>query len=160
MIQTSENIDKLAPALAKAQAEAKIANKSSTNPFLKNKFASLSDCMEATRPSLKANGLALIQGGYIQGENVYVTLTRFLHTSGQWLETASPMYIGKTDPQSMGSLITYARRYSLTQAFWIDSGELDDDGNLASNTGSVKAQSATLVAKALKAKKVEAKDDF
>jgi hypothetical protein len=70
------------------------------------------------------------------------------------------MYIGKTDPQSMGSLITYARRYSLTQAFWIDSGELDDDGNLASNTGSVKAQSATLVAKALKAKKVEAKDDF
>jgi hypothetical protein len=160
MIQTSESIDKLAPALAKAQAEFKIANKTAKNPFLKNSYSNLSDIYQAVRPALAANSIAVLQSSDVIEGNILVTETRLLHSSGQWLQTATSMFVGKTDPQSIGSLLSYSRRYGITQALSIDTGELDDDGNLASNTGSVKTQSATLVAKALKAKKVEAKDDF
>lgn len=160
MIQTSESIDKLAPALAKAQSEFKVANKTATNPFLKNKYSNLSDIYQAIKPALAANGISLVQSSDIQDGAVQVTQTRLIHSSGQWMQTTMSMMVGKTDPQSIGSLLSYSRRYAVTQALSIDTGELDDDGNLASNTGTVKTIAAVAAAKSLKARKVEAADDF
>lgn len=160
MIETSESIDKLSAALAKAQSEFKVAKKTATNPFLKNNYSNLSDIYQAVKPALAANGISLVQSSDLQDGNVQVTQTRLIHTSGQWMQTTMSMMVGKTDPQSIGSLLSYSRRYAITQALSIDTGELDDDGNLASTTGSAKTVAAVAAAKSLKAKKVTAPDDF
>jgi len=159
MIETSESIDKLSAALAKAQSEFKTAKKTATNPFLKNNYSNLSDIYQAVKPALAANGISLVQSSDLQDGNVQVTQTRLIHTSGQWMQTTMSMMVGKTDPQSMGSLLSYSRRYAITQALSIDTGELDDDGNRASGTGVIKKPLAD-VAKTIKAKKVTADDDF
>jgi hypothetical protein len=63
-----------------------------------------------------------------------------LHTSGQWMSermTMTPMRQGKggewvkaEEPQSLGSCITYNRRYSLQAMTGLT--PIDDDGNAAS----------------------------
>lgn len=160
MIETSESIDKLSAALAKAQSEFKVAKKTATNPFLKNNYSNLSDIYQAVKPALAANGISLVQSSDLQDGAVQVTQTRLIHTSGQWMQTTMSMMVGKTDPQSIGSLLSYSRRYAITQALSIDTGELDDDGNRASGTGLVSKKPLVDVAKAIKAKKVTALDDF
>jgi hypothetical protein len=64
-------------------------------------------------------------------------LLLMLHASGQWLESAFPLEpvpdkSGVVTPQAWGSASTYARRYSLQAALGITTGDVDDDGNLAS----------------------------
>ena len=46
----SDNIEKLADALSKAQSEMKGAQKKSTNPFFKSSYADLHTCIEASFP--------------------------------------------------------------------------------------------------------------
>lgn len=153
MIETSESIDKLSAALAKAQSEFKVAKKSATNPFLKNNYSNLSDTYQAVKPALAANGISLVQSSDICDGNIQVTQTRLVHTSGQWLQTTMSMMVNKTDPQAMGSLLSYSRRYAVTQMLCIDTGEADDDGNRASGTGLVSKKPLYEVAAAVKAQK-------
>lgn len=56
----SESIKELAAALSKAQAQLKPAAMNATNPFLKNRYADLGAVIEAARPVLEANGLAVV----------------------------------------------------------------------------------------------------
>jgi hypothetical protein len=53
-------------------------------------------------------------------------ITRLVHSSGQYFESVYPLPTTAIDPQSMGSAITYARRYSLCPLLGI-AGETDDD---------------------------------
>jgi hypothetical protein len=54
-----------------------------------------------------------------------------LHESGEYVEGRTPVLTkDNTDPQKMGSGITYAKRYGLQSVFGLPSE--DDDGNSAS----------------------------
>jgi hypothetical protein len=68
----SESITHLAAALAKAQAEMPVAVLDATNPFLKNKYATLGSVITASRPVLAKHKLSLVQfpisGGSGTGE--------------------------------------------------------------------------------------------
>jgi hypothetical protein len=77
-------------------------------------------------------GLALIQTTYVteQGENVLVTT--LLHTSGEWISGELLVRPVKADPQSLGSSLSYARRYGMMGILGISAS--DDDGALASKT--------------------------
>jgi len=57
----SESITHLATALAKAQAEMPVAVMDATNPFLKNKYATLGSVITASRPVLAKHKLSLVQ---------------------------------------------------------------------------------------------------
>jgi hypothetical protein len=57
----SESIAHLAAALANAQAEMPVAVFDATNPFLKNKYASLGSVIQASRPILAKHRLSLVQ---------------------------------------------------------------------------------------------------
>ena len=75
-------------------------------------------------------------------------LTRLLHKSGQYFEsdlTMPAVMRERFDAQSVGSAITYARRYSL-QALICLAAE-DDDGNAASGVGSKEAAQAVAARK-------------
>ena len=123
---TSENVDKIFPALIKAQSEMGKAKKTSNNPFFKSKYADLSEMIDVTKESLTANGMAVIQSPGGNGSQISVT-ARIIHESGQWIEDTLTLNATKNDPQQAGSAITYARRYQLAALFNI--AQEDDDGN-------------------------------
>jgi hypothetical protein len=120
----------IATALVKAQKAFGPALKSSTNPHFKSRYADLSACVEAVIAGLNDNGITLIQKCYDCPNGVMVE-TIFVHESGEMLECGI-LHVPaiKQDPQSYGSALTYARRYSLMAACGIAPEE--DDGNAAS----------------------------
>ncbi len=127
---TSEQINEIAAALAKAQNVMKNATLNKVNPHFKSKYADLAGIRDAVIPALTANGIAVVQTLDAASEGVgYCVLTRLLHTSGQWIESLCPIPAAP-DMQKMGSAITYARRYSLSAICGIAADE-DDDGNAA-----------------------------
>ena len=132
----SNDIGKLAQALAKAQAEMKGAIKDSNNPFFKSQYADLHSVIEASRPFLSKNGLSIAQipGGITMVGTKTVVLsisTTLMHDSGQWLQsTATVPLDSPVNAQKYGSALTYGRRYGLASMVGI--AQMDDDGNAAS----------------------------
>jgi hypothetical protein len=127
---TSESINEIAAALAKAQASMKNAALNKVNPHFRSKYADLAGIRDTVVPVLAANGIAVVQTlDLINGESGNFLLTRLVHTSGQWIESLCPVAFNG-DMQKMGSAITYARRYSLSAICGIAADE-DDDANAA-----------------------------
>ena len=129
-IWKSETLDKLATALSKAQSEMKGAAKKSVNPFFKAGYADLHTVIESSFPSLTKYGLSVVQGNESKPGEFFVT-TMLLHESGQWIKSKLKMPIEKATAQSVGSVITYGRRYGLSAITGI--AQYDDDGNAASS---------------------------
>ena len=128
----SDEINEIAAAMVEVQNQIGPAAKGKTNPFFKSSYATLGDVWEACRGALHANGIAVIQGSRVVGGKACME-TKLIHTSGQWLSSLWEMMPAKEDPQSMGSAITYMRRYSLSARVGILAA--DDDGNAASKPG-------------------------
>jgi hypothetical protein len=133
-VTTSDSINELATALAKAQGEMKNAPFNATNPHLRNKFANLASVRDTVVPTLSKHGIAVSQAIVVLDGRAAVT-TRLLHASGQWMESVCPLP-DATDMQKLGSAITYARRYSLSAICGIAADE-DDDGHEAATVGPV-----------------------
>lgn len=129
-MKTSEQIEKLAEALSKAQGAMDAADKDAINPHFGKKYADLASVWRACRKPLADNGLSVIQSPEVSANGLEIT-TRLMHSSGQWMESTLPMHPTKNDPQGVGSAITYGRRYGLCSMLGIVADE-DDDGNGAS----------------------------
>jgi len=126
----TENLNELFAALSKAQAQMRVAREDSNNPFHKSSYADLKSVVDASRPALCANGLAvLFRMGYQDG--VYGLFARLAHISGQWLESFAPIRPAKDDIQSLGAYITYLKRYTYGALVGVVTGDEDDDGEKA-----------------------------
>jgi len=125
----SPETSELTKALAKAQAEYPIVAYDSANPHFKSKFASYAQCCDSLRGPLTKNGLSLpdFRPGLVAGQWIVIGTLR--HSSGQWISGAAPLLMGKTDMQSFGAAMTYAKRTLLMALCGGFSGEADDDGN-------------------------------
>ena len=125
----SEKIDKLDQALAKAQAEIKGAQVSSTNPFFNSKYADLHAVIQSALPALTKHGLSVLQGNrFCTATNGFYVTTTLLHESGQWIRSEIRMPVGgKKDAHAIGSACTYGRRYGLSALTGV--AQHDDDGN-------------------------------
>ena len=134
-MKTSEKIDALAAALAKAQSEIEPPTKDKTVEMelksgrkVKYSYADLSTVLAAVRGPLTKNGLTLSHA--TESENGTFKLSaRLMHSSGQWIEATYPLPSGAS-PQDMGSAITYARRYTACALIGIAT-EDDEDGEAA-----------------------------
>lgn len=142
----SENINELAAALSKAQAEIEGAREECKNDFFKSKYADLASVWEACRKVLPKNQLSVTQFGESENGQDYL-VTMLMHASGQWISGRIALMLEKDDRedkdekssrkkagpnmQKLGSAITYARRYGLAAIVGVSPE--DDDGNLASN---------------------------
>ena len=152
-MQTSETINELAAALAKAQGQFHSANRSRLNPFTNSRYATLADVMDVCRTPLSENGLSLIQTPETcDTPDLVVITTRLMHSSGQWIEgtVCFPVVnVGKggqrlsADAQSVMSAYTYARRCGISSILGIAQDTEDDDGNAAAGRQAVKAGNAT-----------------
>lgn len=135
-MNTSEQINELCAALAKAQAsfqnvarDKNVVVKTKSGASYQFSYAPFESIVDAVRKPLGENGLSFVQSASsIDGK--LVLLTRLLHSSGQWIETLTPIVVGEQGAQALGSGITYSKRYALTALLGIAADE-DDDGNLA-----------------------------
>lgn len=134
----SENINELAGALAKAQGKIVSAKKDKKNPFFKSTYADLSSVWDACRAVLSENGLAVIQTIHTPENKQMELVTTLAHSSGQWIKSHMPIITTKSDPQSLGSALTYYRRYALSALVGVAASDEDDDGNIASDRTEVK----------------------
>lgn len=130
-MQFSTEFTKLVGALIGAQSQFKKATKSEDNQF-KSKYANLEEVIDATRPALILNGLAVLQSPATDLEHGSVILTtRIVHSSGEWME--SVLIVpgindkGNLTAQSIGAATTYARRTAWKALLGV--AEEDDDGN-------------------------------
>lgn len=126
---TSDQINELGAALAKAQKAIKGAKKDSDNPFFKSKYADLAAVSDACREQLADNGIAVVQTPSATDDGRVSVTTMFVHTSGQWIQDTLTVKPKDDGPQAMGSVITYLRRYSL--AAFAGVAPEDDDGEAA-----------------------------
>jgi hypothetical protein len=121
-MKTSESITSIAVALHKFHGLMGKVGKDAVNPHFKNKYASLSNIIEATTPHLNAVGLSIIQLPCESGLE-----TMLLHTSGEYISSVSLTPCKDvSNPQALGSALTYAKRYSYAGALNLNIDEDDD----------------------------------
>lgn len=124
---SSSTITKIAPALVKAQAEMKAAQKSGDNKFDKYRYSKLEDFFDAAKPILSKHGLALVignpavstlsdrptkNGGLEHACQVQVTAT-LIHESGEWIEAQGHGEGQDRADKSIYKAITGAKKYAL-----------------------------------------------
>lgn len=145
-MRTTETVAQISKALAEAQAEMSNPTKGRTARVKSDKadytyqYADLATVLEAVRPALSKHGIALIQDPVVSppevirdGDRVWriaylVMTTRLMHVSGEWIENELRSEINPEERvQTLGSAITYLRRYAL-QALVGVTAEEDDDG--------------------------------
>jgi hypothetical protein len=104
------------------------------NPHFKSQFASYPDMIAASRIYLAKNGLSVIHCmDIVGGQSVLVTILG--HSSGQYISSRIPITNEKNTIQSLGSSITYLKRYSYSAIIGMAVREKeDDDGNEAVGT--------------------------
>lgn len=139
----SREIDKLAEALAAAQAEMPLVERSKTADVTMKSgghftydYADLGDILKATLPVLGRHGLAVIQPPTVEVKGSVTIKTVLLHKSGQWISETLVMPVADaTDPQRLGSGMAYARRYAYCGIVGISPLNEDDDGAKAGEKG-------------------------
>ncbi len=128
-VSCSQMLNELFTSLSKAQGKIQPASKDKSNPFFKSKYADLASVKEACREPLSENGLCVIQMPQQKSDGGMVLVTILGHCSGQWIQGEMPIEVAKKDPQSLGSAITYFRRYCLSAMVGVAPD--DDDGEKA-----------------------------
>lgn len=124
-MKTSEQLNELFSALSKAQENIKNAQKEGYNPMFRSNYTTVTSVLDAVRPAYVL-GISIMQMPEMDK-----LITRVGHSSGQWLEIETPLFIGEpkgmSKMQAYGNAVTYARRYALVSLFGI--GQEDNDGN-------------------------------
>lgn len=99
--------------------------KGETNPHFRNKYADINEILGKVTKPLNDLGIVVIQTPDEIG------LITTLHDTESGTEITGRLnFVGATDPQKLGSNITYYRRYSLVAMLGLEDD--DDDGERAS----------------------------
>lgn len=120
----SDDIKELATALSKFIGEIKNVEKTAKSHH--GSYAELGAILDVARPELAKHGLSVLQLPNSADDSVSVE-TVLMHESGQWVSESLTMQLPKANnrAQAAGSIITYARRYSLASVLGI--APTDDD---------------------------------
>lgn len=119
------------------QSKVGAISKDSTNPFFKKKYFDINKLLSVIEPILSNLGLVLLQPlTYLDGKSAIKTMLIDAET-GEKIEYIIPLP-ENSEPQKMGSIITYYRRYSLQSLLGLQAE--DDDGNKASDKGEDKKE--------------------
>jgi hypothetical protein len=119
----------IAKALIAAKQNFPPIYKNAINPHFKNKYATLDAILESIDKPLGDAGIVLVQPTVVRDGILFLS-TQLIHAeSGEAIE--SELIIPpQSDPQKLGSALTYYRRFSICSILAI-AAEIDDDGNTA-----------------------------
>ncbi|MEN8216501.1 MAG: ERF family protein [Pseudomonadota bacterium] len=136
LVNGNENaLNKIIPALLAAKRDFEPIVKNRVNPSYNSSYADLGAIEDALSPSLNKRSLVIQQLIQIEerddGRVIIKIETLLWHRSGQYLSSLFTIpYEGNKSPHSIGSFITYFRRYSLLGFLGLATHDnLDDDGN-------------------------------
>jgi hypothetical protein len=135
-ILAGSDIDKIAPALVKALGELADPTKAgkaivkSERAVYGYTYLELSDLLAEVRRVFAARELAVLQSPEYADGTVR-TVTVVLHSSGQSVTTPPLVIRCSSDAQSIGSAISYSRRYQLAALVGLVGSNDDDDGQRA-----------------------------
>jgi len=107
------------------QQEIGAISKDANNPFYKSKYFDINSLIKQLQPLLKKHKLLLTQP--VLGDSVETKIT-CIDTEQSVISNLQLPQI--SDPQKLGSCITYFRRYTLASLLGLQAE--DDDGNAAS----------------------------
>jgi hypothetical protein len=124
-MRTSEQINELADALAKAQSAIEGAVRGNVNPAFRSRYADLGAVWDAIREPLSAAGIAVVQA--LETSDGRVICTTRMMKGGQWIEADFSLPVAKQDAHGYGAAASYARRYSLMAMVGVPS--IDTDAN-------------------------------
>lgn len=122
----------LALKLLAFQKEVGAIPKNEENPFFKSKYADINTYIEVVKPILSAHGLVILQPlstAYTNGSEIpHASLKTILvdSESGEQVED-TVVLPNNPDPQKMGAIITYFRRYAIQSMLCLQAE--DTDGN-------------------------------
>jgi|DEB0MinimDraft_10_1074344.scaffolds.fasta_scaffold31242_3 hypothetical protein len=130
-----EYIDpKLAQALLEAQKKITHAVKNAENPHFKSAYATLEATIEAVKKPLNNNGITFLQVPYhVPGYQCVETVFILAENGAVFRAGKTSVACKDQTPQSYGSSLTYARRYSLGTSCVLKT-EKDDDANKAQSS--------------------------
>lgn len=138
IVPANTGLCNLIAALAQFQSQAVNPPKNATNPHFRSKYADLASILDAVRRPLSEAGLAITQL-VIEREKGPSLVTLLFHKSGESISSELALRAKGNDPQSIGSALTYARRYALQTILGL-AAEDDDDGNGANGKATEKQQ--------------------
>ncbi|MEJ5328496.1 MAG: ERF family protein [Candidatus Bathyarchaeia archaeon] len=131
--KTLDSLRQMLFALKDAKAEFLGIKRNATNYYLGNSYATLGKVLEAVEPALTKHDF-IIEHRLVYREGKTYLSTSILHIPTlQNLTTELELSYRAGDMQSLGSAITYARRYSLLVLLGLSME--DDDGNKAKEDG-------------------------
>ncbi len=133
--EKSESIKTILPLMIEAQAEMPQLSKDRNNPHAKSKYVTLDNILGNLLPLLNARDILLTQIPVEEHDDHSHRIgveTVFLHKDGEYIKYPPVFYEfekgGRMNlTQSVGSIISYARRYALTSILALSTAE-DDDG--------------------------------
>lgn len=109
-MEKSPSIVNIAKALKQFHAEIGKIPKDAMNPFFNSRYATLSGILAAIKEPLQNAGLTFTQ--FPSAENGLFTI--LMHPdSGEYMQSEFFIKPVKNDPQALGSVISYMRRYAL-----------------------------------------------
>jgi len=110
----------------KFQAKMGAISKDSTNPFFKSKYFDINKLLEEVKPILSEFELVLIQPLTTLDTGRLAIVTKLIDTeTNEVLIDEKAILPENTDPQKMGAIISYFRRYALQSALCLQAE--DDD---------------------------------
>jgi hypothetical protein len=148
-MKTSENMDQIIPALAKAQKFIGAAQKNTENKFYETLYADLGSVTAAIKSPLLDQGIFVIQSVESvivrTGESWPFLVTRLQHESGQFIESVTPIVVKYPLPkkgrdgnetvgdytQAFGKAVTLTRRYAIQALVFVPS--VDDERTWSDN---------------------------
>ena len=155
MTDHSEQLNELAAALAKAQAQMHAADADAVGQVERDgcahsyRYATLTRVWNTARKPLTKNGLSVLQTCEPGNRGELRLTTTLLHESGQWVSGTEVVPMSAPTPQGFGSALTYARRYGLAAMVGLCVEE-DDDGAAATAPAHIQRQRTTAEARATK----------
>ena len=136
MTDHSEQLNELAAALTKAQAQLHAADADAVGQVERDgsvqsyRYATLTSVWNSVRKPLTKNGLSILQTCERGNRGELRLTTMLLHESGQWVSGTAVVPVSAPTAQGFGSALTYARRYGLAAMVGLCVEE-DDDGAAA-----------------------------
>jgi hypothetical protein len=120
-------------------------SKDSINPFFKSNYFDINKLIDVIKPILNDLGLVLLQPlENINGKPALRTIIfdpEVNDTAIAYLMDSTIPLPENADPQKMGSIITYYRRYAIQSLLFLQAE--DDDGNSATQTPKTTEKKAT-----------------
>lgn len=125
-MNTSQELDKISPAILAAQSEMGLVGKSGDNKFHKYKYANLEDYYRVCRNVFHQHGVFITENishhswggeeGNPKGRSGVMLDLRLTHSSGQWIEISSCGEGEDSGDKATYKAITGARKYAIAMA--------------------------------------------